>query len=427
MRWRPTRADPHVMRYHGRTRIRLQTRGNRLPRWRAAGSCWIRAYFCIAEKDSDICIGPLRAVQAAGLARARGRIHAGAARPRAKAMPWKRQAPQLRFAYDELGWDTAISVIDPANTASQGVARRLGASKERESVPIWGFHRRHLAPSARRRRFWRARGRRMRRAAPPEKLTDKETMHDKDDDIERARSLLGRPARVDRQYRRGDRLHADRAFPLHRDRQPAQGRARSALGRIWCARPNRPDPAARAGARSRFSAPILRKPICVSSSDHVMRPPRCHRRRRNRRRSGSAHRSSSFQRHLNRQEKHHGTETASGPCGLQEAPLLPHRRRRRALAARRPLHRARRRVEPDAAQGRRGQARDARRGTRQALARRRARSRPIACCVSSTRPASPSARARNNPNKAKPGKKAQERLEEQRIKEEGSRRSGKGG
>lgn len=30
----------------------------------------------------------------------------------------------------------------------------------------------------------------MRRAAPPEKLTDKETMHDKDDDIERARSLL---------------------------------------------------------------------------------------------------------------------------------------------------------------------------------------------------------------------------------------------
>ena len=36
----------------------------------------------------------------------------------------------------------------------------------------------------------------------------------------------------------------------------------------------------------------------------------------------------------------------------QEAPLLPHRRRRRALAARRPLHREGRHLRPDEAEGR---------------------------------------------------------------------------
>lgn len=54
-------------------------------------------------------------------------------------------------AYDILGWSTAISLIDPANTASQAVARRLGAQPERDydhpafgRVTIW----RHLAPDA---------------------------------------------------------------------------------------------------------------------------------------------------------------------------------------------------------------------------------------------------------------------------------------
>lgn len=34
------------------------------------------------------------------------------------------------YAYNELGWPTAISLIDPANTPSEAVAKRLGASFE---------------------------------------------------------------------------------------------------------------------------------------------------------------------------------------------------------------------------------------------------------------------------------------------------------
>lgn len=34
------------------------------------------------------------------------------------------------YAYHELGWETAISLIDPANKASEAVAKRLGASFE---------------------------------------------------------------------------------------------------------------------------------------------------------------------------------------------------------------------------------------------------------------------------------------------------------
>ena len=52
-------------------------------------------------------------------------------------------------AYDVLGWDTAISQIDPANEASKSVARRLGArfettydDPEYGAIEIW----RHLAP-----------------------------------------------------------------------------------------------------------------------------------------------------------------------------------------------------------------------------------------------------------------------------------------
>lgn len=53
-------------------------------------------------------------------------------------------------AYEVLGWDTAISQIDPANEPSKAVARRLGArfeslyeDPEYGPIEIW----RHLAPS----------------------------------------------------------------------------------------------------------------------------------------------------------------------------------------------------------------------------------------------------------------------------------------
>ena len=55
----------------------------------------------------------------------------------------------LIFAYQELGWKTAISVIDPENHASQNVAAKLGAHKEQTGAAIWDFTAdiwRHLPP-----------------------------------------------------------------------------------------------------------------------------------------------------------------------------------------------------------------------------------------------------------------------------------------
>jgi RimJ/RimL family protein N-acetyltransferase len=53
------------------------------------------------------------------------------------------------YAYDTMGWDTAISLIAPANTASMAVATRLGAVYERDFqhethglLQVW----RHPAP-----------------------------------------------------------------------------------------------------------------------------------------------------------------------------------------------------------------------------------------------------------------------------------------
>ncbi|MCI2400689.1 GNAT family N-acetyltransferase [Aliiroseovarius subalbicans] len=53
-------------------------------------------------------------------------------------------------AYETLGWDTAISQIDPENTASKAVAQRLGAhfecmydDPEYGPIEIW----RHLSPA----------------------------------------------------------------------------------------------------------------------------------------------------------------------------------------------------------------------------------------------------------------------------------------
>lgn len=39
-------------------------------------------------------------------------------------------ARALRYAYETLGWTTAISAVDPANTQSRHVAERLGATFE---------------------------------------------------------------------------------------------------------------------------------------------------------------------------------------------------------------------------------------------------------------------------------------------------------
>ncbi|MEM1286157.1 MAG: GNAT family N-acetyltransferase [Pseudomonadota bacterium] len=55
----------------------------------------------------------------------------------------------LRFAYEELGWETAISLIDDDNIASERVAGKLGASYE-STADVTDFTARifrHLPPS----------------------------------------------------------------------------------------------------------------------------------------------------------------------------------------------------------------------------------------------------------------------------------------
>ncbi|MEL6785627.1 MAG: GNAT family N-acetyltransferase, partial [Pseudomonadota bacterium] len=56
----------------------------------------------------------------------------------------------LRFAYSQLGWESAISCIDKDNIGSQGVAKKLGAVLEQRDVPINNFVAdvwRHLPPA----------------------------------------------------------------------------------------------------------------------------------------------------------------------------------------------------------------------------------------------------------------------------------------
>jgi len=55
----------------------------------------------------------------------------------------------LKYAYQELGWTTAISLIDADNAASQNVARKLGAAKVQANVQVTDFVAdiwRHLPP-----------------------------------------------------------------------------------------------------------------------------------------------------------------------------------------------------------------------------------------------------------------------------------------
>ena len=45
----------------------------------------------------------------------------------------------LRFAYEAVGWKTAISLIDNKNTASQNVARKMHAILEKRDVQVTDF------------------------------------------------------------------------------------------------------------------------------------------------------------------------------------------------------------------------------------------------------------------------------------------------
>lgn len=54
----------------------------------------------------------------------------------------------LRFAYNDLGWETAVSVVAVENAASSAVAERIGARYESDLDYVYGPARlyRHLSP-----------------------------------------------------------------------------------------------------------------------------------------------------------------------------------------------------------------------------------------------------------------------------------------
>ncbi len=121
-----------------------------------AGHWLLRGYgrWTVTEKESDTAIGTIGLwypegfpEQELGWDLFEGATGKGYATEAAEAA--------LTYAYNTLGWTTAISLIANGNTPSMGVAQRLGAAYDGDftherygAMQIW----RHLAPNA-----WKAR------------------------------------------------------------------------------------------------------------------------------------------------------------------------------------------------------------------------------------------------------------------------------
>ena len=141
------KADPEVMEFTGGAEDLLHA-------WKSFCSMtgsWAmlgHGVFCVAVLETDECIGHCGPINPPGWPEpeigytlSRGAQGKGYASEAAGAA--------LRFAYEKLGWRTAISLIDKDNTASQNVARRLGARLEKTQVEVCGFTAdiwRHLSP-----------------------------------------------------------------------------------------------------------------------------------------------------------------------------------------------------------------------------------------------------------------------------------------
>ncbi|MEM1378424.1 MAG: GNAT family N-acetyltransferase [Pseudomonadota bacterium] len=96
------------------------------------------SFFCVEEKSSGTCIGSVGPYFPDGWPEPEIGWTLGKA-SQGKGYATEAGRAALAFAYRELGWTTAISVIDPANHPSQNVARKLGAFKEQSDVSIWDF------------------------------------------------------------------------------------------------------------------------------------------------------------------------------------------------------------------------------------------------------------------------------------------------
>ncbi|WP_306120624.1 MULTISPECIES: GNAT family N-acetyltransferase [unclassified Roseitalea] len=141
-------ADPEAMRFLGGVM-------NEYDAWRRmaamAGSWQLRGFgiFCVEGKAEGECVGYCGPMRPHGwpdneIGYTFAPAHHG------KGYATEAAAASLAFAYERLGWDTAISLIDPDNHASQGVARKLGAVRERTGAQVTDFTAdiwRHLTPA----------------------------------------------------------------------------------------------------------------------------------------------------------------------------------------------------------------------------------------------------------------------------------------
>lgn len=124
--WAEFAADEDVMRHLGGVQSRSVA-------WRAlcaaAGAWTIRgfSFFSAIEKASGLWVGRLGPWQPDGWP---GREVGWALARRAwgKGYATEGAAAAMDFAFDTLGWTEAVHTIDPANTASHAVARRLGST-----------------------------------------------------------------------------------------------------------------------------------------------------------------------------------------------------------------------------------------------------------------------------------------------------------
>ncbi len=131
------KGDPEVMRFTGGAESGLHA-------WKSfcsmTGSWNMLGHgpFCVALRETDACIGHCGPINPPAWPEPEiGYTLSTAAH--GKGYATEAATAALRFAYEELGWPTAISIIDPDNRASQGVARRLGAVLEKPGAQVWDF------------------------------------------------------------------------------------------------------------------------------------------------------------------------------------------------------------------------------------------------------------------------------------------------
>ncbi|MAW99308.1 MAG: GNAT family N-acetyltransferase [Sphingomonas sp.] len=132
--WAAFSADPETMAYLGGVQSRAES-------WRALctmrGAWDIRGFamFSVIERDTGRWVGRIGPWQPEGWP---GReVGWGVAREFAgRGYAHEAASAAMDYAFDVLGWDRVIHTIDPDNTRSAALARRLGSRKgERVTLP----------------------------------------------------------------------------------------------------------------------------------------------------------------------------------------------------------------------------------------------------------------------------------------------------